>query len=90
MAICQWCDKDMMDDATTTCIEDDITIDGEDYKQIPYDGDPTERCHDCNVVRGGFHHPGCDMERCPKCNGQIISCNCDDDDDDDDMEMYYE
>ena len=34
------------------------------------------RCHDCNAVAGGFHHPGCDAEACPNCRGQIISCGC--------------
>lgn len=34
------------------------------------------RCHDCGVVDGGIHHPGCDAEECPKCGGQIISCDC--------------
>jgi hypothetical protein len=33
-------------------------------------------CHDCGTPAGGFHHPGCDMERCPFCLGQLISCGC--------------
>lgn len=33
-----------------------------------------ELCHDCNATAGQPHHPGCDMERCPICNGQFISC----------------
>ena len=35
-----------------------------------------QRCHDCGIVPGGTHHPGCDMERCPQCSGQIIQCGC--------------
>jgi hypothetical protein len=37
---------------------------------------------------GGFHHPGCDTEECPKCHGQLISCGCLDDSEDD--EEYEE
>ena len=33
-------------------------------------------CHDCGCHVGDNHTPGCDMERCPKCNGQLISCDC--------------
>jgi hypothetical protein len=34
------------------------------------------KCHDCGVREGEFHKPGCDMERCPFCGGQLISCDC--------------
>jgi len=34
------------------------------------------RCGDCGVARGGLHHPGCDLQRCPRCRGQLISCGC--------------
>jgi hypothetical protein len=34
------------------------------------------RCHDCGAKNGHPHHPGCDMERCPKCGLQAISCDC--------------
>ncbi len=33
-------------------------------------------CHDCGTNEGDIHYRGCDMERCPFCGGQLISCSC--------------
>jgi hypothetical protein len=33
-------------------------------------------CHDCRVIKGEFHVPSCDVEECPLCGGQFISCDC--------------
>ena len=33
-------------------------------------------CGDCAVLPGELHVPGCDLECCPVCRGQVISCGC--------------
>ena len=33
-------------------------------------------CSDCGASEGGFHKPGCDLEECPFCLGQLVSCRC--------------
>ena len=35
-----------------------------------------ERCGDCGVKQGGWHHLGCDIEECPRCGWQLLSCSC--------------
>jgi len=40
--------------------------------------DWNDKCHDCGIENkiGNLHHYGCDVERCPRCGGQLISCDC--------------
>ena len=33
-------------------------------------------CPDCNRSEGELHKLGCDMEKCPFCGHQLISCEC--------------
>lgn len=33
-------------------------------------------CHDCGVPEGAIHEYGCDMEICPFCGHQLLSCDC--------------
>lgn len=57
-------------------------IGGNDHRRIAYGGEPEDwgadqqPCHDCAAVKGQFHVVGCDVERCPMCGGQVISCDC--------------
>jgi hypothetical protein len=47
-----------------------------EYPRVRYgvDGQFGRACGDCGVPRGQVHVLGCDMERCPACGRQLITC----------------
>jgi len=47
------------------------------WQRIPHT-DAEGTCGDCGVAAGQYHHAGCDLEVCPRCRGQAISCECTD------------
>jgi rRNA maturation endonuclease Nob1 len=58
-------------------------IGGREMQRIRYGEEPDDwaahrgPCHDCGAIKGRFHvGPACDVERCPSCGGQVISCEC--------------
>jgi hypothetical protein len=51
---------------------------GSDFFEEEPDEDDTEEdtCPGCGVAPGELHADGCDIERCPYCGSQLISCLC--------------
>ncbi|HTJ97759.1 MAG TPA: hypothetical protein VL381_09835 [Rhodocyclaceae bacterium] len=56
--------------------------DGKEFERVPYGKESSDwgaeqrPCGDCSVAKGQYHVPGCDVEQCPACGGQIITCDC--------------
>ena len=78
MAKCQDCKKEMLEIQSCDKKFSEIEIEGKVYQRDTNYFDVNKHCHDCGIVneKGNIHHFGCDMERCPACSGQLISCNC--------------
>src|SRR3954447_9768085 len=79
MAICLDCDREMR--TAPTCVVSTLHLAGAPFPLTPYGRDGPSvpsggRCGDCGVEPGGFHHLGCDLQRCPRCQRQLLSCGC--------------
>lgn len=74
---CPQCLREMTDPGTESCLYDVIMVDEIYYERSRHHfGEQTGRCGDCQIKHGQVHHPGCDVERCPQCGRQLISCGC--------------
>ena len=84
MAVCKVCKREML--TARSCGVGKVFVGGHRCNRIRFGavgdllvGIPDKtRCDDCGAVKGGFHHWGCDVERCPVCGRQLLSCDCED------------
>lgn len=61
-------------DGTLSCPYRYVKIDNKYYlRDTTYYDVNNEYCHGCGILnaKGNTHHPGCDMEICPACGGQL-------------------
>ena len=53
--------------------EEDVQL-GDDGPMLYVTRD-SEQCPNCLAEQGEYHVPGCDIEQCPECEEQLISCS---------------
>lgn len=79
MAACVWCEQEMT--TAASCRAEVLHLHGKPIRMIRWGHErgwrgASERCGDCGVEPDGFHHLGCDLQECPRCGRQMLSCGC--------------
>lgn len=80
MAECEDCQQEMT--KKLGCIKNPVVTEDGVFDPIVFGAErhfriPNKFCGDCGAPRGSFHHRGCDIEECPRCRCQLITCGCD-------------
>jgi len=73
VSACTRCNREML--AAPSC---DPDPDVRPYGEEGFTWEIQDRCNDCNVIKGGFHHRLCDLAACE--HGQRLVCRRHDDD----------
>ncbi len=84
MAICKFCNGEMHEVAGFILVPikaadglyDPVRYGSEVRPEHPSHHGTPRRCGDCDALPGNYHHVGCDLEECPRCGGQLLSCDC--------------
>lgn len=79
MAICVHCTQEMR--TAEGCSVTALHSNNRAFELLPYGEEPgwrnpRGRCGDCGVLPGQHHHLGCDVQQCPRCSWQLLSCGC--------------
>lgn len=79
MSVCVLCNLEMQ--GKVSCIPTPVLTNSGSKLPIPYGRERRSSrqpasCGDCAAPKGGFHHRGCDIEQCPRCSDQLMSCGC--------------
>src|SRR4051812_42963663 len=81
--VCEACGRRFSVECGITTVD----LAGETFDRIPLGREtadwwmgrqPDTECHDCSAATGQRHHVGCDMEQCPRCGDQALTCECPD------------
>lgn len=79
VVICKWCNKDMNN--SEGCNAHVVKVGKATFVSVVYGKEtnitqPKRRkhCGDCNATRGHRHHYRCDLEECPVCHEQYLTC----------------